>query len=220
MKKAILFDLDGTLLDTAPDLVNAVNALRAEYKLSPLPFQTLREMVGKGAHNLIRRALTHEQAMSYDTEEAYSLFAKHYHRVNGHATLEYSGVSHVLKKLHSLGYKLGVVTNKPTEFTLPLLTQFGWHDLFGTIVCGDTLTTRKPHPEPLLHALNQLQVSNHDALMVGDSMNDALAAQAAECDCVILDYGYNEGEPVRDCLKDWPKTPVFSGFADALANQL
>lgn len=220
MKKAILFDLDGTLLDTAPDLVKAVNALRAEYKLPALPFQTLREMVGRGAQNLIRRALTHEQALEYDVDEAYKVFAKQYHRINGDETREYSGVSEALCLLVSKGYKLAVVTNKPTEFTLPLLEKFGWAELFSSVVCGDTLPIRKPHPEPLLYALSQLNLSTQDALMVGDSMNDALAAQAAECDCVMLDYGYNEGEPIRESLKDTPHISVFSDFRDALANQL
>lgn len=220
MKKAILFDLDGTLLDTAPDLVNAVNALRAEYSLPALPFKILREMVGRGAHNLIRRALTHEQAMEYDVDEAYKVFAKQYHRVNGDETREYLGVTEALRVLLSKGYKLAVVTNKPTEFTLPLLERFGWAEIFTSVVCGDTLPIRKPNPEPLLHALSQLKLDTHEALMVGDSMNDALAAQAAACDCVMLDYGYNEGEPIRESLKDTPHIGVFSSFKDALASQL
>ena len=214
--KAILFDLDGTLLDTAPDLVAAVNALRGEYNLPPLSFDIALSMVGKGAHNLIQRALTHEQPLTFDTKIAYAHFATHYHRINGEATREYKGVTEVLLALHAQGHRLGVVTNKPTEFTLPLIQQFGWSGLFSCVVCGDTLSVRKPQPEPLLHALSEMNSSVESALMVGDSMNDALAAQAAECACVILDYGYNEGQSVREALRKWPHIPVHSDFASAL----
>ena len=215
-KKAILFDLDGTLLDTAPDLVAAVNALRAEYNLPALSFEIALSMVGKGAHNLIQRALTHEQALTFDANTAYAHFATHYHRINGDATREYKGVSEMLQALHAQGHVLGVVTNKPTEFTLPLIQQFGWSDLFTSVVCGDTLSVRKPQPEPLLHALAEMHSTVESALMVGDSMNDALAAQAAGCACVILDYSYNEGQPVREALKKWPHIQVHSDFAEAL----
>ena len=218
--KAILFDLDGTLLDTAPDLVTAVNALRGEYHLPPLSFETALSMVGKGAHNLIQRALTHEQALRFDADVAYAHFAAHYHRINGDATCEYKGVSEVLHALYAQGYRLGIVTNKPTEFTLPLIQQFGWSNLFSSVVCGDTLSVRKPRPEPLFHALAEMNSTVKSALMVGDSMNDALAAEAAECACVILDYGYNEGQPVREALKQWPHVPVHSDFASALRSCL
>lgn len=222
--KAILFDLDGTLLDTAPDLVAAVNDLRKEYDLPPLAFDIALSMVGKGAHNLIQRALTHEHALTldetFDMNLAYAHFAEHYHRINGHATREYAGVSDVLRALHAQGHRLGIVTNKPTEFTLPLIQQFGWSDLFSSVVCGDTLSVRKPQPEPLYHALAEMDSTSGSALMVGDSMNDALAAQAAQCACVILDYGYNEGQPVREALKDWPHVPVYSDFTSALRSFL
>lgn len=215
MTTAILFDLDGTLLDTAPDLVVAVNALRGDYNLPPLAFDVAVAMVGKGAHNLIMRALTLESPVWFEPDAAYQQFAAHYHRVNGVDAREYDGVSVVLRELHQRGFQMAVVTNKPTEFTLPLIKQFGWVDYFGSVVCGDTLNQRKPSAEPILHACAQLAVDVKDALMVGDSMNDLLAARASACECVLLDYGYNEGRPIREVLKN-DDTRVYSNFSEIL----
>ena len=221
--KAILFDLDGTLLHTAPDLTLAVNNLRIEYGLPALPADEAIAMVGRGAINLVRRALrevidqTTERGESFDVEAAYARFAKHYHAVNGSHTIEYAGVTDTLQRLHAQGIQLGIVTNKPSEFTLPLVRQFGWGKLFEAVVCGDTTPFKKPNPTPLVFALQQLAVDANDALMVGDSMNDALAAQAAGCACTILSYGYNEGTPMRDALSEQQLSiPVFDEFAHAV----
>lgn len=218
--KAILFDLDGTLLHTAPDLTVAVNNLRLEYGLPALPTDEAIAMVGRGAINLIRRALREviEADPSFDIDHAYTRFAHHYHAVNGTHTVEYNGVTDTLQRLHAQGLRLGIVTNKPSEFSLPLVRQFGWESLFDVVVCGDTTPFKKPNPAPLFHALNQLSAQAEEALMVGDSMNDALAAQAAGCACTILSYGYNEGTPMRDALAEQQlNLPVFDEFAQALA---
>ena len=218
--KAILFDLDGTLLHTAPDLTVAVNNLRLEYGLPALPTDEAIAMVGRGAINLIRRALREviESNDAFDIDHAYKRFAHHYHAVNGTHTVEYKGVTDTLQRLHAQGIRLGIVTNKPSEFSLPLVQQFGWSTLFDVVVCGDTTPFKKPNPAPLYHALNQLNSHAEEALMVGDSMNDALAAQAAGCACTILSYGYNEGTPMRDALAEHQlDIPVFDEFAQALA---
>ena len=215
-QRAFLFDLDGTLLDTAPDLYLAINALRAEFDRPPLTLDTALAMVGKGAHNLIKRALNYEAPFEFDLDEAYAHFAAHYHRVNGQSTTAYDGVEATLRALHLAGHPLAVVTNKPSEFTLPLLEQFGWHHLFGSIVCGDTLTLKKPNPEPLLHACAKLGVAPNQTLMVGDSMNDVWAAQRAGCACVVLDYGYNEGMPIRQALAEMKDIPIYSAFSSII----
>lgn len=215
--RGILFDLDGTLLHTAPDLVTAINQLRQEYGLAALPFELAISMVGKGAHNLVKRALADTQT-EIDLAVAYQQFARHYHSVNGGATQEYAEVSTGLSSLHQAGFKLAVVTNKPSEFTLPLLTQFGWKRYFGSIVCGDTLTHKKPHPAPILHACSELGISIDEALMVGDSMNDVLAAQAANCPCVVFNYGYNEGVAIEDTLSQNSNVPIFSHFDQLTAS--
>lgn len=218
--KAILFDLDGTLLHTAPDLTIAVNNLRTEYGLSALPTDEAIAMVGRGAINLIRRALREviEHDAHFDIDDAYARFAKHYHAVNGNHTIEYAGVTETLQRLHAQGIRLGIVTNKPSEFSLPLVCQFGWEHLFDVVVCGDTTPFKKPNPAPLEYALTRLQTAPHNALMVGDSMNDALAAQAAGCACTILTYGYNEGVPMKEALAQQQlDIPLFDHFAEAAA---
>lgn len=219
--KAILFDLDGTLLHTAPDLTVAINQLRAEYALNALPADEAIAMVGRGAINLVRRALREviDPQTDFDIDGAYARFANYYHIVNGKNTVEFSGVTPTLQKLHTQGFRLGIVTNKPSEFTLPLIQQFGWEQLFDVVVCGDTTPYKKPNPAPIEFALNQLNVTAQEALMIGDSMNDAMAAVAAGCACHILTYGYNEGTPMREALaqQQLTHTPVFDEFASAVA---
>ena len=221
--KAILLDLDGTLLHTAPDLTVAVNNLRIEYGLPALPTDEAIARVGRGAINLVRRALrevidqTTKRGESFDIDAAYARFATHYHAVNGSNTVEYAGVTNTLQRLHAQGIQLAIVTNKPSEFSVPLVRQFGWDTLFEAVVCGDTTPFKKPNPAPLVFALQQLAVDADEALMVGDSMNDALAAQAAGCACTILSYGYNEGIPMRDALNEQQLSiPVFDEFAHAV----
>lgn len=217
--KAILFDLDGTLLHTAPDLTIAVNNLRAEYGLSALPSDEAIAMVGRGAINLIRRALREviENDASFDIDNAYAHFAKYYHEINGTHTVEFDGVTATLTQLHAKGYRLGIVTNKPSEFSIPLVKRFGWEKLFDVVVCGDTTPFKKPNPTPLEYALEHLKSAPAQALMVGDSMNDALAAQAAGCACTILSYGYNEGTPMQEALAQQQlDIPVFDTFKQAV----
>jgi phosphoglycolate phosphatase len=215
--RGILFDLDGTLLHTAPDLVKAINQLRHEYHLAALPFESAISMVGKGAQNLVKRALA-DAVTTVDLTMAYQQFSQHYHAINGDSTEEYAEVSNGLSALHRAGFKLAIVTNKPSEFTLPLLTQFGWKEYFGSIVCGDTLTHKKPHPAPILHACSELDISVSEALMVGDSMNDVLAAQAANCQCVVFNYGYNEGVAIEHALTQNNTVRIFSHFDQLVAS--
>lgn len=202
--KAVLFDLDGTLLHTAPDLAAAVNAMLVDLGHPVRTEAEVATFVGKGADNLIHRALTGHMSQLADSElfaRAKPLWQKHYHRVNGQLAQAYPGVESGLKRLKQAGLRLGVVTNKPEAFTLPLLQLSGLQRFFDVVVGGDTCTQKKPHPMPYLHACAQLEVPVHQSLMIGDSVNDVLAARAAGSWCWLLPYGYNEGVPIEqtDC---------------------
>lgn len=217
--KAVLFDLDGTLLHTAPDLGSAINRMRAHYDLAPIEINNIIAMIGHGVKNLVKTALSDIRAQqpNFDLDAAYDVFAQHYHAINGTDTVAFDGVDETLRELHSRGIPLGIVTNKSAEFVLPLVNQFGWENLFGAVVCGDKVSAKKPHPAPIYQACEQLGVNAQDTLMVGDSMNDVLAAQAAQCRCAVLSYGYNEGVPIRDALREHDLSlTVFDDFAHAV----
>lgn len=217
--KAVLFDLDGTLTHSAPDLSTGINRMRAEYNLPSIDINGVVAMIGHGVRSLVANAMRDvtSQDPDFDLELAYQRFAKHYHEVNGTDSVEFDGVTETLKNLHEKGIKLGVVTNKASEFALPLIHSFVWSRWLDTIVCGDTLPIKKPKPEPLLHACTQMGVTVDEILYVGDSMTDVLTAQAAQCRCVVLSYGYNEGVPIREALAQHAlNIPIFDHFAQAV----
>ncbi|MCE1160088.1 MAG: phosphoglycolate phosphatase [Burkholderiales bacterium] len=217
--KAVLFDLDGTLTHSAPDLSTGINRMRAEYNLPSIDINGVVAMIGHGVRSLVANAMRDvtSQNPDFDLELAYQRFAKHYHEVNGTDSVEFDGVTETLKNLHAKGIKLGVVTNKASEFALPLIHSFVWSRWLDVIVCGDTLSIKKPKPEPLLHACTQLNVTVDEVLYVGDSMTDVLTAQAAQCRCVVLSYGYNEGVPIREALAQQAlNIPIFDHFAQAV----
>lgn len=196
---AVLIDLDGTLMDTAPDLAAAANAMRAEFGLQALPVERIAAFVGKGADVLVHRALTDDLA-GRAAEEDFALgkraFYAHYHRVNGRQAVVFERVPQALARLRAAGLRLACVTNKPREFTLPLLERVGLAPSFAAVVAGDDVPEKKPHPALLLAACDRLGVMPSHALMIGDSVNDALAARAAGCAVVLVETGYNEGERV------------------------
>jgi len=213
--RAVLIDLDGTLLDTVPDLAAAVNAMRAELGASSLPVETVASYVGKGADVLVHRALT--EALDGRAEEALfargrESFYRHYRRINGHAALVFPGVPRALSEWRRLGLKLACVTNKPREFTLELLQRVELLATFDTVVCGDDTVEKKPHPAPLLAACKRLGIAASEAVMVGDSENDLLAGRAAGCRVILVEGGYNEGRPVADL----PADAIVETLADAL----
>lgn len=198
MLEAALFDLDGTLLDTAPDLAMAANAMRIELGLAPLREDIIATFVGKGMENLVRRVLAGSLHVEPDRSVAaeLALFERCYHAVNGDRARIFDGVLEGLRAMQQAGLSLGVVTNKPTAFTVPLLEQTGLRNLFAAIVCGDTCAHKKPHPMPVLHACDLLGIEPQAAVLIGDSINDALAARAAACAVLAVPYGYNEGRDV------------------------
>lgn len=199
--QAVLLDLDGTLLDTIPDLATAANGMLADLGARVLPQADIATFVGKGTENLVRRCLADARTglpVDDDTvARALAIFNRHYHAVNGREARLYPGVLEGLAALRAQGLRLAVVTNKPTEFTLPLLEHSGLAPWFGVVVCGDTCPRKKPDPEPLLHACALLGCAPGRALAIGDSVNDALAARAAGIPVLAVPYGYNEGHDIH-----------------------
>lgn len=200
--QAVLIDLDGTLIDTIPDLADAANAMLVELGAAPLPQEDVATYVGKGTENLVRRCLSDPRAgLPVDdtsVAQALQVFGRHYHAVNGRRSQVYPGVREGLAAMQERGLQLAVVTNKPTEFTLPLLELTGLASWFSVVVCGDTCARKKPDPTPLLHACEQLRCEPSRALAIGDSVNDALAARAAGMTVLAVPYGYNEGRDIHE----------------------
>lgn len=198
--KAVMIDLDGTLLDTIPDLAVAANMMLTELKMPVLPESLIRNFVGKGINNLIERTLTGSMDGKPEAalfQQALPIYERSYRAVNGKHTTIYPGVKEGLDLLRAQGFPLACVTNKSERFTLPLLDYVSMSGYFVSVVAGDTLPQKKPDPAPLLYACRQLNVAPGEMLMIGDSMNDAQAARSAGCPIFCVTYGYNEGHDVR-----------------------
>jgi phosphoglycolate phosphatase len=201
--RAVLIDLDGTLLDTVPDLADAANAMLAELGRLTLPQDTIRDFVGKGIPNLVGRCLGYPgESDAPEAREALALFKRHYAAVNGRKTRIYPGVPEGLRALRAAGLKTACVTNKAGAFTEQLLAATGLDRLLDLTVSGDTLAEKKPHPLPFLHLCERFGIAPAEALVVGDSRNDVAGARAAGCPVFCVPYGYSEGEDVRDLGAD------------------
>ncbi len=200
--RSATFDLDGTLVDSIPDLAAACHAMLAELGQPPRTDDDIHRFVGKGMAVLVERCLTWEAAPAMMLLEAgIASFRRHYADINGRASTVYPGVVEGLEAFRGLGLPLGVVTNKPADFTGPLLERMGLAGYFEVVISGDTLAFKKPRPEPLLHACALLATEPGLNLHVGDSLNDIESARAAGCPVICVPYGYNEGRPVdsADC---------------------
>jgi phosphoglycolate phosphatase len=201
--RAVLIDLDGTLLDTVPDLADAANAMLAELGRLTLPQDTIRDFVGKGIPNLVGRCLGYPgESEAADAREALAVFKRHYAVVNGRKTRIYPGVLEGLQAMRAAGLKTACVTNKAGAFTEQLLAATGLAALLDMTVSGDTLPQKKPHPLPFLHICTSFGIDPAEALVVGDSRNDVAGARAAGCPVFCVPYGYSEGEDVRDLGAD------------------
>ncbi len=199
--RAILFDLDGTLLDTVGDIRFALNQALADRALAPVGADVVRTLIGRGAPALIERALAHagETATPETQKTVLARFLVHYAELQasgGSTATAYPGAVQTIAQLAAAGFGLGVVTNKSRHLAVAALELAGLAAI-PLVVGGDTCQRRKPHPEPLLYACNALGVSPAEALMVGDSVNDVVAARAAGIPVVCVPYGYNEGEDPR-----------------------
>ncbi|MGB7184440.1 MAG: phosphoglycolate phosphatase [Burkholderiaceae bacterium] len=202
--KALIFDLDGTLLDTAADLAAAANAVRTDAGLAALPEARIAGFVGRGADALIHRALTDSldgQVDPLQFASARAGFDRHYRRENGRSARAYPGVLAGLRQIAASQYPMACVTNKPQAFAEPLLKMHSMDQFFQFVLGAEALPTRKPDPAPLLHAAQRFSLDPAHCLMIGDSVNDAAAARAAGMPVLILPYGYNEGRSVHsiDC---------------------
>jgi len=191
----LLFDLDGTLIDTVPDLTRATNQMLRGLGRPSVAADQVRVWVGDGARLLVMRALAEDGITRSEADEvdaAYQLFGNFYARSLCVDSVLYPGVTEVLSHLRDIGLAMACVTNKPRAFTTPLLEQSGLIHFFGAVVCGDDLPVRKPAPEPLLDAACRLEVDATHCALVGDSANDILAARAAGMPMFWAEYGYGE----------------------------
>jgi phosphoglycolate phosphatase len=198
--RAVIIDLDGTMVHTAPDFHAAINNMRAEFELTPLSIDTIIEFVGKGSENLMRRVL----GVDFDADQVEDYFAdalaayqRHYLAINGQYSSIYPGVLEGLGAMRAQGLRLACVTNKPISFALPLLEQTGLSPYFELVYGGDSLPKKKPDPLPMLTVCRDFSLEPQQVLAIGDSSNDAEAARAAGCRVLTVPYGYNHGQSIQ-----------------------
>ena len=195
---AILIDLDGTLLHTAPELAESANRMLRDMGRPPVSQDLLMSYIGNGISWLVKRALTGDMHAEPDPalfEQALPIFEKHYTELLLQSKL-FGGVLDGLTAMRAAGFRLGCITNKVARYTEPLLKGIGLAGYFEIVLSGDTLPEKKPHPMPLLHAAKFFGVPPEQVLLIGDSLNDTVAARAAGCPVFCVPYGYNHGEPV------------------------
>lgn len=190
---AVLLDFDGTLFDTAPDFVGALNALLAELELAPARLEDFRRLSGSGAKFLLARALTAQDAKYADSElqALVPRLLEHYYVRMTDETVPYAGVVETLETLRSAGIPLGICTNRGHKSTATLLAHFGLDRLFDTVLCGDQVAAKKPHADHLHEAATALGVAPSSVVMVGDTETDVAAARAACVPVVAVSYGYS-----------------------------
>jgi len=194
--QGILFDLDGTLVNSAPDIGNAANSMLNTLGMEPAAPEQIKAWIGNGIPKLVKRALTKDFDGEPDTqlfEQALPVFLQHYERDVCVDSYMYEGVAETLKTLYERGFTLACVTNKSASCTLPLLNQLEIDQYFTSIVSGDTCEHKKPHPEPILFAISEMDLSTEQSALVGDSAHDLHAAAAAGLPAIAVSYGYNQG---------------------------
>ncbi len=201
----VLIDLDGTLVDSVPDLAFCTDEMMKALGKPVWGIDKVRTWVGNGVDRLIMRALT-DTLWDDPSDEAFAealpIFMKLYaDNTSGRSSL-YDGVLEGLDYLKNAGYKVGCVTNKAEAFTVPLLKDMGIYDKFDVVVSGDTTPKKKPDPMPLLYAAEKLAEKAEDCLMIGDSMHDVKAARNAGFQVVCVPYGYNHGHDIREAKPD------------------
>lgn len=196
---AAIVDLDGTMVDTLGDFSAALNGMLADLQLPAIDAPAIETMVGKGSEHLIRSVLAHVEVADVEAcyAQAWERYQHHYLAINGQYAEVYDGVREGLEALRAQGLRLACLTNKPLSFAQPLLRAKGLDGLFEQVFGGDSFERKKPDPLPLRKTCEALGSAPARTLMIGDSSNDAKAARAAGCPVVLVDYGYNHGEPVQ-----------------------
>lgn len=223
--EAVIFDLDGTMVDTLGDFQVALNRTMADLDLPPVSNALIEQTIGKGSEHLIRSLLAHQiarpevkgagqacAALTVDAlfDRAWQRYQYHYLAINGQFANVYPGVLEVLNNLAAKGMPMACLTNKPLAFAQALLKEKALTSFFGPVFGGDSFERKKPDPLPLLKTCEALGTAPARTLMVGDSSNDAQAAHAAGCPVVLVTYGYNHGQPVQE-------TPA-AAWLDSLAD--
>ena len=201
LPRLVMFDLDGTLLDSVPDLALAVDRMLAQLGRASAGVEQVRDWVGNGSLTLVRRALAgaqeHAQVDPAEAAAAHQLFLQAYAQCHDRSRV-YPGVLECLHWLRAQGIPMGLVTNKPFRFIAPLLGRHGLVGYFNWVLGGDSLPQQKPDPAPLLWMLGEAAVEPVQALFVGDSRSDVVAARAAGVPCVAVSYGYNHGRQIAE----------------------
>ncbi|MBT5228851.1 MAG: phosphoglycolate phosphatase [Methylococcales bacterium] len=201
----IVIDVDGTLVDSVPDLAYCVDEMMKQLGLPVRGEEAVRQWVGNGVERLVRRALINQlngEPDDADFDKAMPIFMDLYAENTSKRSALYPGVAEGLAYLKAQGFQLGCVTNKAEQFTLPILKDLGIFDYFKVIVSGDTLDKKKPDPLPLLHIAESYGVSPENSMMLGDSVSDVKAARAANFSIICMSYGYNHGVDIRDANPD------------------
>lgn len=203
--RAVIIDLDGTMLDTVPDFHVAINRMRAELDLRPIAAQQVEDLVGKGSENLIRGVL----AVDFDAagvdrrfEQAMAAYQRHYLTINGDHAALYDGVLEGLAAMQAMDLRMACVTNKPIAFARPLLEKKGLAGFFEIVYGGECLPRKKPDPMPMLQVCADFDLAPADVVAIGDSSNDAEAARAAGCWVLAVPYGYNHGRSIHEADSD------------------
>jgi len=203
--KMVMIDLDGTLIDTAPDLADCANRMLADLGRAPYPLETVMTWIGNGVPRLVKRALTGEMGAEPDAalfERALPIFERHYAAHVSDRSRPFPGVVEGLQQLKARGYRLACITNKAEVFTLPLLRNLGLDGYFELVLSGDSLPRQKPDPLPLRHACRHFGITPDHGVLVGDSSNDVQAARAAGMPVLGVTYGYNHGHDIRESHPD------------------
>ena len=190
--KAILFDLDGTLLDSAPDMVATLNHMRAFRGLQAMPIEDVRHFVSRGAIGLIKAGMPPCDEDTLNTWR--ESFIAHYQESSFEQTRPFEGVESLLLELEKSNIPWGIVTNKSEALSFPILKKTGWLASASTVICGDTVAKGKPHPEPVLAACGVIGMEPRDVLMVGDDVRDIEAGKRAGCHTAFALYGYSTRE--------------------------
>jgi phosphoglycolate phosphatase len=197
----VMIDLDGTLLDTAPDIAAAAERMLAALNLPPRSPEEIRGFIGSGIPKLVERCLhgsAPDAGAAATQTQALALFQNFYFEESGRRSAIYPGVLGGLERMRAMGLRLACVTNKSARYTVPLLRHKGLDAYFEMVVSGDTLERKKPDPMQLLHVCAEFALVPAAALLIGDSANDVLAARAAGCPVLCVPYGYGEGASVHE----------------------